>query len=56
MTQLTIKKSLAQKVEEMQMFAAQLEQGLTTWDNACGYDINEELLSFLNLPSEGEYV
>lgn len=56
MTQLTMKKSLVEKVEEMRKFAAELEQGLTTWENACGYSNNEELLSFLNLPTEGEYI
>jgi hypothetical protein len=48
--------ALEMKVEEMKKFAAELEQGITTWENACGYANNEELLPFLNLPTEGAYV
>jgi hypothetical protein len=43
------------RLEEMKRFAAELEQGISTWENTCGYDINEELLPFLNLTTESEF-
>ena len=48
-------RGLEMRLEEMKKFAAELEQGSITWENACGYS-NEELLPFLNLATEGEYV
>jgi hypothetical protein len=55
MTKVEEMSNLDQLVVEMKKLAAQLEQGITTWENTCGYN-NEELLPFLNLPTEGAYV
>lgn len=55
MTNSLMNKGLEMRIQDMKRIAAELEQGITTWENTCGYDINEELLPFLNLPTEGEY-
>ena len=47
-------RGLEMRLEEMKRFAAELEQGTITWENACGYSNNDELLPFLNLTEELE--
>ena len=55
MTNSLMNKGLEMRLAEMKRIAVELEQGITTWENTCGYDINDELLPFLNLTTESEF-
>lgn len=47
-------KTLELRVESMKQLAMELEEGKVSWEDYCGYTINEELAPLINLP-EGQY-
>lgn len=47
--------SLALRVEEIKQLAARLETGEVSWESCRGYSVDEELSSFINLTTAGEF-